>query len=330
MESAPNGPLVTVVVCVYNAGPYLRASIESVLSQTYKNLEILVIDDGSTDGCIDHAADLLNDQRVRLTRQPNAGKPTALNRALDAARGEFYAVHDADDISYPGRIEHQLCALQADPSLAAAYCGHELILNDKRLAPLARFKGTDECSRTIARFAMPAHDPTGMYRMSAVREMRYEAALPIVEGYDYILRVGEKHPIQVVGRCLYGYRIHGESVTKKNPGRRDLLVIEVLKRACVRRGLDFGEIFPTESKNAQRKWLRNRVADNNLAAHFIESAIEQRRRSDRWGAAKTALSCARLHPLDPHYYKAILYTMLPMAGVNYVRRRGAGSVHGAQ
>jgi len=74
-------PLVSVLISVYNAGEYLRSSVQSILSQSYSNLEILIINDGSTDGCMDSMADL-EDSRIRIITQKNAGKAVALNRAL--------------------------------------------------------------------------------------------------------------------------------------------------------------------------------------------------------------------------------------------------------
>lgn len=102
-------PLVSILISVYNAGGYLRPSVQSILSQTYSNLEILIIDDGSTDHCMDTIADL-KDPRIRVISQENAGKAVALNRALAVLSGEFYAIQDADDVSYPTRIERQVRA----------------------------------------------------------------------------------------------------------------------------------------------------------------------------------------------------------------------------
>ena len=122
----PEAPLVTIVMCVYNAGEYLRPSLLSVVGQTYRNLDILIVDDGSTDGCFESIQDLLSDVRIRITRQANAGKPVAFNRALDMIRGEFYAIQDADDISHPDRIEKQVRAFLDKPELAAVFCGNSL------------------------------------------------------------------------------------------------------------------------------------------------------------------------------------------------------------
>src|SRR5579864_7265455 len=102
---------------VYNAGDYLRPAVESVLAQTYQNWELILVDDGSTDGCVSRLADI-QDTRLRLVSQTNAGKPAAMNRGLGMARGEFYALQDADDVSRPERIERQLACLLAHPQVA--------------------------------------------------------------------------------------------------------------------------------------------------------------------------------------------------------------------
>jgi glycosyltransferase involved in cell wall biosynthesis len=314
--SARTDPLVTVVVCVYNAGEYLRPALQSVINQSYRNLEILIVNDGSTDGCMERIADL-NDPRIRIIHQENRGKPTAMNVALDQMRGEFYVVNDADDVSHPRRIERQLEVMRQHPDVAAVYCGYQLILGQRRVAPLAEEKDEARCGHDISRFVMPSHDPTGMYRMSLIGAMRYEPDLPIVEGYDYILRMGERYPMRVVGECLYDYRLHAESVTKRNPARRNQLVAEVLRRACVRRGLQFNVVFPAWTNGAAHG---QRELDNNVAAHFMDSVCWQRRRGNRVGSLATGLLCARMHPIDFHYWKALVYAVLPQTAVQRIRR----------
>jgi glycosyltransferase involved in cell wall biosynthesis len=311
-------PLVSVIVCVYNAGEYLRPSLVSLLAQTYRNLEILVLDDGSTDGCMETIADV-RDDRMQIFRQENHGKPATMNRALGMMKGEFYAVHDADDLSHPQRIELQLAALLSHPNVAAAYCGHELILDGKRVAPTGRFKDIAACKQDIDDFRMPGHDPTGMYRWSLVRDYRYDPTLFLGEGFDYILRIGEQHPMIAVGECLYTYRIHRESITKRNPELREKLVHEVLKRTCARRGIDYTERFPESESRRKRQ---NRDFDNNLAAHFMDSVCDLRRCGAISASLLTGLECIRLHPLDLHYHKAFLYAISPRWLIRRVRRNG--------
>lgn len=318
LAEGETSPLVTIVMCVYNAGEYLRPALLSVLEQTYRNLDVVIIDDGSTDGCFQHIDDLLADSRIRVYHQENATRPVALNRALDLARGEFYAIHDADDISQPRRIERQVEFLLKYSSLAAVFCGNELIMNGRSMAPTLASKGTDECKRDIAAFQMPAHDPTGMFRMSLVGDLRYDPTLPYIEAFDYIMRVGERHPMAVLGECLYAYRILSTSVTRRHPAQRDRFVVEALSRACNRRGLDYDRAPLYGAGRPNRS--QSSVLDNNIAAHFIKSVLDQCRAGKRLASIRTGMECARLHPLDLHYYKALVYALTPLGFVNSLRR----------
>jgi glycosyltransferase involved in cell wall biosynthesis len=314
-------PLVTIVMCVYNAGEYLRPSLLSILAQTYQNLEILIIDDGSTDGCFATVSDLLTDSRVRVTHQNNATRPVALNRALEQVQGEFYAIQDGDDVSHPTRIEKQVRALLNQPGLAAVFCGNDLIINGRSMAPTFAAKNVDDCKRDIRAFCMPAHDPTGMFRMSLVRDFRYHPNLQYVEALDYILRVGEQHPMMVLGECLYSYRILQSSVTRRDPARRDQFVSEQFRQACIRRGIEYEQVLPQRPP----KRSKNSVSDNNLAAHFMTSVLDQRAIGNRWRALRTASECALLHPFDPHYYKALVYAMAPEKVNSFIRRQRAAT-----
>jgi glycosyltransferase involved in cell wall biosynthesis len=316
--SRPPGksPLVSIVTCVYNAGDYLRPSISSIINQTYQNLEIVIIDDGSTDGCLDTITDLLDDTRIRVFRQANATRPVALNRALDLVQGEFYAIQDADDISKPTRIQKQLEAMLSRPELAAVFCGYSLLLRGKLLAPQLIPKGETECKADIDAFRIPAHDATGMFRMSIVRRMRYDSSLPFVEAFDYILRMGESYPMMVLGDCLYEYRVHPDSLTQSDPHRRDQMVAKMRQRACERRGQSHtGPLHDRHRKYRSRNSLR----DNDIASAFVVSVVGQRRANRRRGAVKTGLQCARLHPFDPYYYKALVYALLPAMLLRFIR-----------
>jgi hypothetical protein len=165
---------------------------------------------------------------------------------------------------------------------------------------------------------MPALDPTGMYRMSLVRRLRYDVSLPFAEAVDYILRMGEQYRMVVLGQCLYQYRVHPYSITRRDPARRDEFVAEALKRACDRRGLDYAQVFSAGLRGRRRS--RATINDNNIAAHFIKSAMDQRRARHYLGALRTGIECVRLHPLDPHYYKALIYAVFSPDVVVVMRR----------
>jgi glycosyltransferase involved in cell wall biosynthesis len=310
--------LVSVIICVYNAGHHLRSSVESILNQSYHHLEILIVDDGSTDGCMNCISDLV-DARIRIIRQTNKGKPAALNRALKEAKGEFYAVHDADDLSHRDRIYRQVACMRTYPKVAGVFCGFDLILNDHHIAPKFHVKDQAHCRRDIEMMHMPGHDPTAMYRRSLVEGMAYDEQLPIVEGFDYVLRVGEKYDMYVLGECLYSYRIHWDSVTKRDPSARMRLFQAAMRKVRLRRGLPVGENDLPPAAPSPRP--RNKELDNDLVSHFMASMVDLRN-SGRWTAAvKTAFNCLSLHPLDVYYYKPAAYAVAPRALISWHRAR---------
>lgn len=309
----PSMPLVSVLMPAYNAGQYLLPAIQSILDQTYSNWELVIIDDGSTDGSIDRAMSSCQDPRISWYRQANSGKPIAMNKAIESARGEFYVLQDADDLSHPNRLASLVTAMQQYPHVAAVFSGHDLLIHDRRVAPTFRAKNADRCREDIEQVRMPAHDPTAMYRMSLVKNVRYVPELRQGEGYDYILRIGEQYPLIVVGECLYSYRVHWSSLTRSDPTGRDRFVREVQRRACERRGIDFEKWLATQPRS---RTGRSRI-DNGVAAHFVKSVQDLRNRGQRLAALTTGLRCFRLQPFDFQYLKAAVYAVSP----NWLRSR---------
>lgn len=108
-------PIVSVLLPVYNAGKYLQESVESILRQTYTVFELLVLDDGSTDGCTDFLNHII-DERVHLIKRKHNYIAT-LNYGLSIARGRYIARMDADDKMFPTRLEEQVAVLEADKNI---------------------------------------------------------------------------------------------------------------------------------------------------------------------------------------------------------------------
>ena len=114
-------PLISVMIGAYNAEPYLAEAIESVFAQTHRPLELIVVDDGSTDGTAAVAQGY--GDRLSSAQQENGGNGAARNRALQLANGNYFAFLDADDRFTPRKLEIQLAALDADPALDVVF-GH--------------------------------------------------------------------------------------------------------------------------------------------------------------------------------------------------------------
>ncbi len=113
-------PLISVVIPVYNGEKTIRETIESVLNQTYRDFELIVINDGSQDATVE-IVESIQDPRIKLLSYPNAGQAESRNRGVSHAVGKFIAFLDADDLWTPDKLEAQLKALQANPQAAVAY-----------------------------------------------------------------------------------------------------------------------------------------------------------------------------------------------------------------
>jgi glycosyltransferase involved in cell wall biosynthesis len=308
-------PLVSVLVPVYNGGPFLKPAVESILRQTYPHLEVIIVDDGSTDRCLDTLSDL-NDKRVRILTQPNAGRAVALNRGLDHASGEFCAIQDADDLSEPNRIERQVESLEKDPELAVVLTGHSLIVENRVLAPRFAGKSAAECRLDIDQMRLPAHDPTAMYRLGLTRSIRFEESLLLGAAWDHILRIGERYPMLVLPACLYSYRVHAQAATRQNAGRNQVMSRKVIERALQRRGgrSEFGEMEAAPRNGRE-------LLERGLVTHFIESVLDLRRAGESDKAFYTAMRCIRLRPFDLSFYKPLLFSLTPLQVVSVYRSR---------
>lgn len=316
---SPRQPLVSVLMPVYNAGNDLRASVQSILCQTYSNIEIIVVDDGSTDNCIDSIGDI-KDSRLHILTQKNSGVAAARNRCLQEMSGDFHVTQDADDSSHPDRVSQQVECLMDHPNLAGVFVGHELIVGDKVVAPRFARKSPEECRRDIDRFMMPAHGPTPMYRTAMVSDIRYEPTLTVAEDVDYILQVGERHELAVLGACLYTYRVRLGSTSRIDMDRTEQMVRRVVERACRRRGIDPTVYIQPQRRCSPHRMYRDREA---VVPHFMESVLDLRRAGRGVDALRTAAFCLRLHPADPYYYKPLAYFLAPFAVIDFYRRRRA-------
>ena len=224
--SAPSG-LVSVVLPVYNHARLLGDSIESVLAQTYGNFELIIVDDGSTDGVDAVLARYADHPKIRILRQRNQKLPAALSNGFQFARGEFWTWTSADNLMQPDQLLRQVEFLRANPQVAMVYADYLAI--DDRGRPLSdRFfrRGNRKdpadpeihLPRTTARLLKDGDNfigPCFMYRgwVGAVLG-DYDAALG-VEDYDYWLRVDSSFRIAHLGteETLYQYRVHDDSLS---------------------------------------------------------------------------------------------------------------------
>jgi len=208
-------PIVTVLLPVYNGDRYLRAAAEGILQQTFKSLDLLIVDDGSTDGT-EAICRSFTDPRVHVVRhQNNAGLVSALNSGIERIRTKYVARMDADDWSLPDRLARQVTFLESRPDIAA--CGswaRELV--DGRLRAVMR-RPTGEYLRQTAWQPVPIFHPTACLRTEVLQELRYRPDFIHAEDYELWLRLCRHHRIDNVPKVLLHYRIHPTSVSHVYP-----------------------------------------------------------------------------------------------------------------
>ena len=314
-------PLVSVLMPVYNAGDFLRPAILSILNQTYSNIELIIIDDGSTDNAIVENKDIVHsNKKIRFVPQDNSGRPMALNRGLEMMQGEFWIIEDADDVSHPRRVEKQLATLLANSELAAVFCKNDIILPDGRIfAPGCQALDPAQCKALIDQGKVPAHDATGMYRSKMTETFRFDKEMWLIEGVDFVIRIGEKYPVSVIADCLYSHRVNYESITHTRADKISEAVEKFKYKMSLRRGERTVAVKKRLGKNGINVFRHRRY--DTILPYAMVSIVEQRRSGNWQVAINTALVCIQLHPLDPLYYKPFVYCFIPVAIIDYYREK---------
>ena len=219
--------LVSVVLPVYNQADLLRDSIESVLAQTYQEFELIVINDGSTDGVEKVLADYVNHPRVRCFTQSNQRLPKALSNGFDLATGEFWTWTSADNIMEPTMLQRLVEFLRKNPRAGMVYADYMAIDDAGAVLqdPLWRAHNRPDPANSVIRLPRSAENlntvqdnfigPCFMYRGWIGRAVGdYDPQLGI-EDYDYWMRINAFFVVSHLDAedVLYRYRVHGNSLS---------------------------------------------------------------------------------------------------------------------
>ena len=221
-------PLISVMIGAYNAAPYLGEAIESVFAQDYEPIELIVVDDGSTDGTADVARSFA---RVQLIQQENGGNGAARNRAVESASGELYAFLDADDRFTSGKLTLQKAALDADPGLDIVF-GH-----------VREFLSPELDEETRASLRPPAPDPMPwtapnlmlVRRESFERVGAFTTAVRVGVTVDWFARAAEAGlRYSILPEVVLERRLHTENNGLRERASRSQY-LEVIRQAMERR-----------------------------------------------------------------------------------------------
>lgn len=222
-------PLVSVIVPAYNAETFIQRTLDSILAQTYTNIEVLVVDDGSQDRTAAIIESFVEkNSRVILLRQKNAGVAAARNLAIEKSRGQYIAPIDADDIWYPQKLERQVqCILEADQSVGFVYAWSVRIDEDDRIIQTidiedySFFKSVEGAIYPALVYTNFIGNGSSLLIRRACFEKLggYDCKLKAhnaqgCEDWDICLRISEHYKVRVVREILIGYRQVRESMSR--------------------------------------------------------------------------------------------------------------------
>jgi glycosyltransferase involved in cell wall biosynthesis len=235
--------LVSVIVPAFNAATYIRQTLDSVLAQTYRTIEVIVVDDGSRDSTANIVEEFVaRDPRFQLIRQSNAGVGAARNTAIRKARGKYLAPLDADDLWSPEKLEAQVaCMEQSGIDTGLVYCSSTLIDEQGKVL----HSGETKTLEGRLRHAMVLKNLLGnasvpLFRASALEKVglyltREQQGGQGCEDWDLALRIAETFNIHVVPEHLVGYR-QCASAMSVNVGGMEASFATVMRRARQRNG----------------------------------------------------------------------------------------------
>lgn len=310
---------VSVLLPVRNGAAYLRTALRSLLAQSYRELEVLVLDDASSDGSGDMAA-AVSDARVRVVRfDTPQGLGRLLNRGWELAQGAFIARMDADDVCAPDRLAAQVGLLRQRPELAG--CGSWIRVIGARRSFLARYPVGDRTLRAYALFDNPLAHPTVCLRRAAFERagLRYDETARAAQDYELWVRAMDVLPLDNVPRALLRYRQHAAAVTTQRAAESNARIAEIQRGLLARLGIQadaddlafhrlvgHGVAMRTSEEAARaERWLDRLVSANRVARVYDEDGL-QRAVGFVW--LRIALNSARVGRWAATRYRASVFS----------------------
>jgi glycosyltransferase involved in cell wall biosynthesis len=299
---------VSVLMSVHNEDDFLVRAIDSILNQTFRNFEFIIIDDGSTNERTQAILRSIRDERVLLVRnEKNIGLTRCLNRGLELAHRKYVARMDADDVSDPKRLECQLRFMEAHPDVGILGASARVIDHAGREGHAERMPTSDLCIRWACLTSNPFSHSTVMLRKDVLERCRLKYDESFVAGQDYDLwtRALEQTKGANLDRILLSQRIHEKSVSVALSDVQEASYMQIASRTISRNlpGFQISREGLTMFNRISRRNFRWSVADGenrrDLVLHLLSMLevfvstnrghedITQVRRYAMWRLART-------------------------------------------
>lgn len=209
-------PSISVVMSVYNGELYIKDAVNSILNQSYKNFEFIIINDASTDKTADFLNSLKDKRIVLLQNKKNLGLAASLNKGINKSSGEYIARMDADDISKPKRFEKQLNFMKKHPDIDILGTWTALIGKNNQKIGFVHYPTSDINIKKTLRRVTPIVHPTWLTKALVFKKLKgYKQKWDYVEDYEFLLRA-KKFKMANIPEELVLWRNQDSRRSKKN------------------------------------------------------------------------------------------------------------------
>jgi glycosyltransferase involved in cell wall biosynthesis len=245
--------MLSVLMPVFNAEKYLSVAVQSILDQTYRDFDFLIINDGSTDSSLGILEDFASiDKRIRLVSRPNKGLVNTLNEGLQLIKTPYIARMDADDIAFPHRFERQMDYLHQNPD--CLLLGSRVIIIDPEGEDICEmgkfFSHKDLDDGLMSKKGQLIYHPSVIFqREPVIRIGGYRNNYPHVEDLDLFLRLSETGKIENLPETLLKYREHTDKIGYVYIDQQTQQIEQLIKEAHERRGLSYTQGLPPTKSN---------------------------------------------------------------------------------
>ena len=245
-------PEISLIMSVYNGEDYLAEAIDSVLNQTFRDFELIVINDCSTDSTgqiLNRFAEL--DNRVKVhTNEENLRLPSSLNKAITLAQGKYIARMDADDICLPERLEKQYNFMENNPSVALSSCRFMTLKNGIISSGGCGGKCDNESIKALLLVTNPILHPGIIAKADAIKSLKYDKNFTCTEDMELWTRfVLAGYNIEIMPEYLMIYRLHDKQITETTLEKQHREVVAVQKNY-------YGKLLETMSPEQEEFYIR--------------------------------------------------------------------------
>ncbi len=277
-------PLVSVVIPVYNGANYLRQAIDSVLMQTYLNIEIIVVNDGSTDNGQTEQIARSYGNKIRYFYKDNGGVASALNVGIHYMKGEYFSWLSHDDVFYPEKIQHQIQLIEKEKVRMTA-CAYNIFYDSGRRVPVpfVEFYGRKNVQTSVfsVLHALIQFGGVLFHRDIFSEYGTFREDLRTTQDYEFLFRVLREEKCSYSNEILYGIRYHSEqgsnTISSINTERDEMYQMFIKKLSRIEKKKLYGSVYNFYYQMLLRVWPMPHMAESiKLCLNGLDAEGEQK------------------------------------------------------